>query len=71
MPAVDAGGGASDCERACANLQRLGCPEGNPGGGDSCMAQCQDIEASGIATVRPACQATITSCDQIDRCAGE
>jgi hypothetical protein len=67
-PAVNADGGAVDCTSACANLQRLGCPEGSPED-DSCIAQCEAIEASGIASVNPACQSVITSCDQIDSCA--
>lgn len=68
----DAGsGGAHPCERACARLAQLGCPEAKPTpGGGSCVSVCQNVEDSGIVTLDPECVAKISSCAEIERCTG-
>ena len=58
------------CERACARMQRLGCPEGDPTPmGQPCERWFCDAVKAEIVPLRPECLATITACEQVDdRC---
>jgi hypothetical protein len=68
---VDAGL-LDDCRRACQRLAELKCPEAEPTpDGGTCVDVCWNAESSGYVTMRPACVAEITACDQIDDCFGE
>jgi len=69
----------SYCGAACANLQKLGCPEGDPlvkidedGGVTitvSCEAFCTDIMTNGGVPLNPSCISTAVSCDDAhNRC---
>jgi hypothetical protein len=58
------------CGAACANLQELGCEEGEDftdGEGQTvtCIKFCEDTQKSGHA-LNPTCAATITACDQLE-----
>lgn len=65
---VDAGTPA-DCASACARMQELKCPEGQPDEeGTSCQVICEHVEASGTVTLDPACVTRITTCSDLDRC---
>ena len=60
----------SECERACARMQRLGCPEGDPSpNGQRCRKWFCEASSSGILNMNAACLAKITDCSEVDgRC---
>lgn len=77
---VDAGDGSAppptatvvdstSCAPACANLTKLGCPEGNPpaGVGAACITTCQKAQAGGF-DMKPACLAAATSVAAVQAC---
>ena len=65
---VDAGT-LDDCERACARLAELGCPEAEPTPeGATCVDVCWNAESSGVVTLDPVCVAAINSCDELGAC---
>jgi hypothetical protein len=49
---------------ACANLAKLGCPEG----GTSCVATIQHASSAGVTDLKPACLAAATSQDAARAC---
>lgn len=69
----EGGGGAgisrgSACERACANLDRLGCEEAKPTKkGTTCTEVCEDAAAEGI-DLGNRCTARAKTCDEARRC---
>lgn len=57
------------CVTACAKLNELGCPEGEPTpDGKSCEAVCENVQASGIISWNLDCRSVITECGQTDSC---
>jgi hypothetical protein len=64
----DADSGSSACSRACNNLQAMGCPEGNPDGGDGCYMTCMHAMQSGVFDVKPDCIAAANTADMIRAC---
>ena len=47
------------CAKACANLRRLDCPEGDaPDGGRSCESVCEQARASHRIDLKPLCLAS-------------
>jgi hypothetical protein len=64
-PDVDGGGGAGDCEAACATLTRL-CPIPEDAG-NNCVAACRNVEESGYGTHCPALVAKATTCEEARR----
>ena len=46
-----------DCAAACANLAALGCPEGAPKSGQSCVEVCNHAQSSHLTDLKPACLA--------------
>lgn len=72
------------CDKACAHLRALGCPEGNPifapdwqqqaadeDGMVTCTEFCVDIEKSGTVTLDPGCAASVLACDALPQCTAE
>ncbi len=61
-----------DCQAACVNGRRLRCvfAENTPEGG-TCEAMCHNSETSGYVSMRPACMAKATSCEQADDCSNQ
>ena len=62
----------TNCVGACAHLQVLGCPEGDPlEDGTTCIEFCEQTQAAGHA-LRPSCIMTIKSCDpaEMEKCQG-
>ena len=54
--------GGTDCAAACTNMQKLGCPEGEPlEDGTPCAKFCEDTEKMGHAMNTP-CISTATTC---------
>ena len=53
--AADAGASTDPCTGACANLVALGCAEGSPDGGVSCVATCQHAQATKVTDLKPSC----------------
>lgn len=72
VPSVAGAAGAAPvtpCERACARLVALSCPEAQPTpAGASCAAVCGNVEDSGVASLRPTCVEAATSCDAARAC---
>jgi hypothetical protein len=59
------------CANACANLRRLGCPEGEPTeAGASCEQVCDNAQAS-PAPLPTGCVAQATTCDAATNCTGD
>jgi hypothetical protein len=59
----------SVCSTACANLKRIGCPEGDtPDGGKSCVSICEAAEASGKFNLQPACVSVAKTKDDVRAC---
>ena len=57
------------CSLACSRLAALGCAEAAPtDGGASCVAVCQNAQASGVVSLEPECVANVAGCDDVDRC---
>lgn len=55
------------CERACARLQRLDCPEGAPlPGGEPCTVWLCRAAAEQIVDLQLDCVATMTDCREVD-----
>jgi hypothetical protein len=57
-PPVDAGLGSVACLEACANLRRLGCPEGSEDAGAGCSSICNHTVATNAFTLNPICIAS-------------
>lgn len=58
------------CDDACANLQELGCPEGDPlPDGTTCTEFCVKTQNAGSA-LNPTCVAKIQSCGQMSSVCG-
>lgn len=66
---VDSAPVASDqCAQACANLRKLGCPEGSSvDGGDSCERVC-GVTYVGVFNIKPACVASASSVAGVRAC---
>ena len=67
---VDAAPGPSpqsDCARACANLVRLGCPEGSTQGA-GCTATCTKAQAEQLTDFKPACLAAAADVTALRAC---
>jgi len=63
---------AEECEAACKNLKRLGCPEGNDftdgeGRVVTCEAFCVNTQNKGH-DLNPSCVAKVSSCEAVDSC---
>lgn len=59
----------SACASACANLRRLGCPEGETAdGGKSCVDLCDQLQASGKFDMKPACVAAAQTREELAAC---
>lgn len=57
------------CSRACAALERLGCPEAErPDGGRTCYAVCADAERGGKFSLKPSCVAASKSVAELRAC---
>ncbi len=61
-------GGAPVCVTACARLRRLGCPEGSPKGGDTCVQTCERAAAKHTVDLKPACVAKAKSQNAVREC---
>lgn len=61
---------SDDCEAACREWRRLGCPEGNPtAGGATCEAVCRNTSAAGIDSSKQlSCASKATSCAALRAC---
>lgn len=58
--------GTEDCPAACARLQQLGCPEGDPlPDGTTCAEFCQETQRKGHA-LDPTCVKTIQTCEELE-----
>jgi len=55
---------AATITAACANLAKLGCPEG----GSSCAATIEHVSSVGVTDLKPACLATATSQEDARAC---
>ena len=54
-----------NCSAACANMEKLGCPEGKPlPDGTTCEKFCEDTITAGHA-MNSACVATATTCERV------
>jgi hypothetical protein len=62
----------ADCAAACDNLRKLSCPEGDsaPESGASCEDVCNNTAEYGIS-LDTACVIKMTTCAQIENCAGD
>jgi hypothetical protein len=58
----------ADCAEACANLERLGCPEGRPASGANCVDVCDHAESTGVFSMRMACVASARSVGEVRAC---
>lgn len=57
------------CASACEQLAKLGCPEGRTlDGGKSCLHVCEDAEASGKFSLKPACVIGAQTIEQLRLC---
>jgi len=58
----------ANCASACAKLQHLGCPEGDPlEDGTTCTKFCEDTQQSGHA-LNPTCVMGMTACSELPGC---
>lgn len=56
------------CERACSNIKALGCPEGEPKTGESCVMVCRHTQVTGLTDLQPECLAAARSVDDVRAC---
>lgn len=69
-PDADFDGGAATCADACARLQQLGCPAGQPTPrGAPCVEVCENVQQSGVISWDLSCIARAVTCGATDRCA--
>jgi len=52
------------CAAACANIAKLGCPEGNT----SCVSACAHTQDSGVTDLKPACLAAAKTVADLQKC---
>ena len=61
-------GDSDQCAPACARMESLGCPEGQPlSDGTSCTQFCKDTQRAGHA-LNPTCLTKILTCEEIETC---
>lgn len=58
----------TDCAAACANLVRLGCPEGHPSGGRTCLEVCNHTQSTHLTDLHTACLAAAKSVTEVKAC---
>jgi hypothetical protein len=69
-PPTDVDAGAATCQTACARLQQLGCPAGEPTPkGVPCLEVCLRVQESGLIDWNLDCVARALTCGATDRCA--
>lgn len=69
LPAtVDGATACPACKGACEALERLGCPEAHPDGGDGCYAVLSHAQASKKFDLRPYCLAAAKTREELARC---
>jgi hypothetical protein len=56
---------SGDCQTACANLDRLGCPEGKD---PLCASTCVKVQSQGLTDVHPECLAAAASPEAARAC---
>lgn len=60
--------GGDACYAACVTLVNLGCPEGNPSSGASCIDVCVHTEQTGVFELKPSCIASARTVDGVKAC---
>ena len=60
--------GGTDCAAACANLVKLGCPEGHPKAGKSCLDVCNHTQSTHLTDLHTACLAAAKSVPEVKAC---
>jgi len=60
--------GGDMCAAMCTTLVNLGCPEGHPINGASCVDVCLHTEQTGVFELKPACVATAHDIDGVKAC---
>jgi hypothetical protein len=66
---VEDAGTGEPCDRACARLRLLGCPEGTPSdGGQSCVTVCQHAQGTHLTELKPECLAGAKTVLEVQAC---
>ena len=69
----------SACERACAQMEKLGCEEAEPEcedgesgeDCDTCVEVCENAEKTGLMDLNPECRAEQSSCEAMEEACNE